>query len=154
MLDFPPMQQKSDDVAEPPQRVCVSAALMHHRAVLVLRRLDTDSFLPGFWALPGGMKDGRETCIEALGRGLREELGHSVDLSGATPCHVFDYLRTDFDPLVVMTNITYLVRVHQVRVTKLAEHDADWVAEKDLGERRMTREMWRAIGAAFERARR
>lgn len=141
-------------VAEPPQQVCVSAALMHHGRVLVLRRLDTDSFLPGFWDLPGGGKDGRETCLEALDRELREEIGHSVDLSTARPGHVFDYIKTfplSESGALVVTNIIYVVDVPERLAPKLAEHDAaDWVTEGELGERRMTRDLRRAITAAFE----
>lgn len=142
-------------VVEHPQQVCVCAALMHQGDVLLVRRRDTDSFLPGYWDLPGGVKEGTETCIEALGRELREETGHSVDLFGATPCHVFDYRRTDCDPAVVMTTITYLVPVPLRLLPTLSEHDAaDWVAEGDLGQRRMTQALRRAIVAAFERRRR
>jgi len=52
----------------------VSVAVLHDDRVLVLERSPQDSF-PGYWELPGGSVEGRESFLDAATRELAEETG-------------------------------------------------------------------------------
>lgn len=47
--------------------------------VLLLKRSDTDSWMPGKWSLPGGGKKGNESLLEAAVREVSEETGLHVN---------------------------------------------------------------------------
>jgi 8-oxo-dGTP diphosphatase len=61
-----------------------AAIVVHDDRVLIVRRSETESFLPGVWGVPCGKVDQGETPAEAVLRELHEETG----LNGEIVCFV------------------------------------------------------------------
>ena len=72
------------------QEVCVGAAIFNKKGkLLFVRRSNTDSFMPGFWELPGGSTDFGEEPQQALQREIKEECG--LDISVGKPLSTQTY---------------------------------------------------------------
>lgn len=50
-----------------------------HGQFLFAKRADDDSFLPGFWELPGGKAEFGESVTDAVKREIQEEVGLIID---------------------------------------------------------------------------
>lgn len=132
------------------QCVVVASAIITDGRILVLRRKDAENFLPGTWELPGGHKEPRETCLQALHREVCEETGWRSDALAAVPCHVFDYQHQLEDAQISTVQITYLLRSPTAFATRLSEHDcAAWKEAMELVELEITPDTRSAIASAY-----
>ncbi|MBQ3695528.1 MAG: NUDIX domain-containing protein [Alphaproteobacteria bacterium] len=64
-------------------KLSVCAVIAYKERFLIVKRSQTDDFLPGCWEFPGGGVERSETIIDALKRELKEEIG--LDITGAHP---------------------------------------------------------------------
>ncbi len=67
----------------------VSGALVVNNKVLIIRRYKGDTYLAGFYELPGGKMDPGETKEQALVREFAEETGLSVEVGKFYGKHIF-----------------------------------------------------------------
>lgn len=72
-------------------KVAIKAYILNKQGeLLVVKRSDTDSILPGYWELPGGGLEDREKPTEALRREVKEETG--LDVVVQYPVHAASLL--------------------------------------------------------------
>ncbi|RME79141.1 MAG: NUDIX domain-containing protein [Methanobacteriota archaeon] len=69
----------------------VGALVVKRRKVLILKRKQSDDFLPGLWELPSGKVEDGEDLIEALNREVEEETSQRIKRVTDYAGH-FDYL--------------------------------------------------------------
>ncbi len=75
---------------ETKQTITACAFLHNDGKVLIGKRADTKSFLPGKWELPGGHIEFGETIEKGLVRELKEEF--NIDIALDKPYHEFTYV--------------------------------------------------------------
>ncbi|MBU1008096.1 NUDIX domain-containing protein [Candidatus Dependentiae bacterium] len=73
----------------------VNVILKKENQVLLIKRVDSAKWYPGFFSFPGGKIDGNETVLLASIREVREELGVSLDPKGLSVVHVCHYRKED-----------------------------------------------------------
>jgi len=118
------------------------------KGALILRRSAAETFLTGYYELPGGGVDFEETLEEALFREYNEETGNQIKV--LHPYHVFSYLSEDGKTSTV--NISYFVEpIGDIgKIALSEEHDRfKWVNSSDLGEIKMTKEMREDINSGL-----
>lgn len=71
------------------QRVVVSGFILQKDKFLLVKRSEDDSFLPGYWELPGGKTDYGEDPGKSIAREVKEECGLDIDVS--YPLHVVTF---------------------------------------------------------------
>lgn len=64
-------------------KLSVCGVIVHQNKFLIVKRSETDDFLPSCWELPGGSVEDGEIMSEALKRELKEEIG--LDISNEHP---------------------------------------------------------------------
>lgn len=125
------------------QRLIAAALFVCAERALVLRRLATDSDLPGVWELPGGRVEPSESVVEGLRREIDEETGLTLaaepKLSGW-----FDYRNSQGS---LSRQFNFLVELpHEVTPTRHPEHDAyQWVDAAQVRRLNCTTETRRSI---------
>lgn len=73
------------------QKVAVAGALINKEGkVLVVKRSEKETYLPGYWELPGGKANFGEDPQNALSREFKEEVGLNVEV--LDPVRVFHYV--------------------------------------------------------------
>jgi len=115
------------------KQVITACVFLHKNSkVLIAKRADTKTFLPGVWELVGGHIEFGETVIEGLKREVKEELNIEVQIS--RPYYEFTYV-TD-DKLEHVVEIEYLATLkdpNQEIVVKPDDHsDFAWITEDEI----------------------
>ena len=64
-------------------KLSVCGVIMYQSKFLIVKRSETDDFLPNCWEFPGGSVEDGETISEALKREIKEEIG--LDISNEYP---------------------------------------------------------------------
>ena len=64
-------------------KLSVCGVIMYQSKFLIVKRSETDDFLPNCWEFPGGGVEDGETISEALKREIKEEIG--LDISNEYP---------------------------------------------------------------------
>ena len=64
-------------------KLSVCGVIMYQSKFLIVKRSETDDFLPNCWEFPGGSVEDGETISEALKREIKEEIG--LDISSKHP---------------------------------------------------------------------
>ena len=64
-------------------KLSVCGVIVHQNKFLIVKRSETDDFLPNCWGFPGGSAEDGETISEALKREIKEEIG--LDISSKHP---------------------------------------------------------------------
>ncbi len=131
------------------QKIGVSGFLLKDNKVLIVKRADSESFLPGVYELPGGKIDFGETIESAIEREFKEETG--LDIKAIKPVYVFSYLsdednRQTFD-------ITYLLRLNDEseKVVLSDDHnDFKWISKGEIDDYNITDNMKEAVRKGFD----
>lgn len=111
------------------QKIVVTGFLINKGKVLAVKRSEKETFLPGYFELPGGKIDFGETSEEALQREFREEVG--IETKVGKPYRTFSYVSGDGDRHTI--EIVYLVTPveENPEITLSEAHtESQWV-EKD-----------------------
>jgi 8-oxo-dGTP diphosphatase len=133
------------------QAVVGGFMLNDKKEVLLVKRSDTDDFLPGLWELPGGGTDFGEHPTKALERELREEVRLQVMVG--KPLHVDDYFMENKDKKIHRVEISFLCTIpkQDQKIVLSSEHQAyKWVAKQDVGKFELTDYMKKTIINCFE----
>jgi len=72
------------------QNIVVTGCLLKGGRVLLVRRAETEKFLPGYYEMPGGKCDFGEDPEEALRREFLEEVG--LEIASGKPFKTFSYI--------------------------------------------------------------
>lgn len=132
------------------QQVAVSGFILNDKKeVLLVKRSDTDDFLPGYWEMPGGGTDNGEHPTIALQREIKEEVG--LDVEVGKPLAVDDYFMEKEDEKIHRVEIFFACLVKNNQPVVLShEHSAyKWVAKEDLEKLDMTAYTKKALKECF-----
>lgn len=132
------------------QQVCVGGFIQNDKGgVLMVKRSDTDDFLPGLWELPGGGTDIGENPIQALQREIKEEVG--LDVVVERPLSVDDYTMEEGDSKIHRVEITFLCNATTETVVLSHEHsEYKWVMEENIKSLGLTEYMAKAVMTCFK----
>lgn len=154
------------------QQVCTSGFLLNDKnEVLLVKRSDTDDFLPGLWEMPGGGLDFGENPVIGLQRELKEEIGLDVEVD--KPLYVDDYfmnkewipghstqyllprsgaVRDDKSERIHRVEIFFLCTVQDSSKIILSnEHTTyKWVSKENLNKSEVTEYMYKALRECFK----
>ena len=112
-------------------KICVSAFLVRDNTILLLKRADDDSFLPGAWEVPGGGIDPHETIEEGLKRETLEEAGLDIEIGA-----LFGYFEYTDGKGRKAVNLNFLCRMgdsaQAANVSSGEMQEARWVRLEDL----------------------
>ena len=114
----------------PKNVLCVGALIVCQGKYLIVKRTDTDDFLPGMWEFPGGNVEPTETIPQALVRELKEEIGLDITHENPEPIGFYEEPMGEADRyLQINYRLTFSARPN---IVLSAEHVAyDWADADD-----------------------
>lgn len=130
------------------QKIGVTAFIQHDNKVLIVRRSQNESFLPGYYEMPGGKVEFGETAEDALIREIKEEL--NLKIKPMQPFSVFSYTSSNSTKHTI--DIQFKAEldddVNNIKLSK--EHD-DYklVSEDELNEYKISALMKEVIKKGF-----
>lgn len=130
------------------QFIGVSAFIVNsdNRALIVERAHD-DSFMPGYFELPGGKIDFGETAEEALTREAKEEV--ALDVEVVKPYSTFSYTAKQNTEHAI--DIQYIVRADNTEVKLSDEHESyKWIGADEIENFKFSDEMKAVIKKGFD----
>jgi 8-oxo-dGTP diphosphatase len=130
------------------QKIGVSGFVYDKGRVLIVRRSKKEKFMPGYYDIPGGKVEFGESLEKALSREIKEEVNLTVE--SAKPYSSFSYVTLKNTRHTV--DIQFIVRVSDVKKLKIyADHDDyKWVAEKEIGKYKLSKERKKSIKDGFK----
>jgi 8-oxo-dGTP diphosphatase len=114
------------------QNIVCTGFVYHQEKTLIIQRSLHETFLPGFYELPGGKVDFGEDPVQALKREFREEVNLHVEVK--RPYKTFSYVSDNGKRHTV--EIVYQVELHDdpSRIRLSEAHSAyQWIYEKEVG---------------------
>lgn len=124
------------------QKITVAGLLVKNGKALIIRRSSKETFLSGYYELPGEKVDFGEHPIEALKREFMEEVGLGVEVLDLF--RVFTYISDNGSRHTV--ELVYHVASKNHEVTLSLDHDDfKWVSLKDTQSLNMTKEIKKNI---------
>ena len=113
-------------------KLSVCGVIVHQNKFLIVKRSETDDFLPNCWEFPGGSVEDGETISEALKREIKEEIG--LDISSKHPQLIGiskEFMNEDKTERYLQLNYK-IVMDTEPNMTLSSEHVAfDWVDTTD-----------------------
>ena len=113
-------------------KLCVCGMIIHKGRFLIIKRSETDDFLPNCLEFPGGGVEDGETISEALKREIKEEIG--LDISNEYPQLIGiseEFMNEEKTERYLQLNYT-IVMDTEPNMTLSSEHVAfDWADTTD-----------------------
>lgn len=132
------------------QKIGVTAFILNHEnKVLIVKRSKTDSFLPGFYELPGGKVEFGESLEQALRREVKEET--NLDIKIISPYSSFSYVSQN--GLKHTIDIQFIARAlsknSQVKLS--GEHESfNWMDLTEIKKFKFSKEMKNVIMSGYK----
>ncbi len=114
-------------------QIVVGALIRHNGRVLIVRRSKNESFLAGYYELPGGKREPLETLENCVIREVSEETGLIVTISKIFS--TFDYVRENEKAIKDSTQINFVVdTVDTDPIIQLSEEHDDykWIDSSEI----------------------
>lgn len=131
------------------QRITVAGFLVVDDKVLLIRRSQKESFLAGFYEMPGGKVDFGEEPATAIAREFFEET--QIGVEAVRPYKVFTYITNDNSLQTV--EIVYLVKTASDNREVILSNAHDkfvWLEHQQLAEIELSAEMKDNIKLGFK----
>lgn len=133
------------------QKIVCTGFIFHQGKTLIVERSLRETFLPGYYELPGGKVDFGENPEDALKREFCEEVNLNVEI--VKPYKIFSYISENGNRHTV--EIVYLVHLTDVLTSiRLSEdHSAyQWITANDVQNYRISEETRDSILRGFQAA--
>jgi len=130
------------------QKIGVTAFIKNGEKVLIVKRPENASFLPGYFELPGGHVEFGETPEEALIREVKEEV--SLDIEPQKPYSTFSYISSNGNKHTI--DIQYIVNViNDNQEPKLSEEHESfaWITKNEIDNFKFSDLMKKAVLKGF-----
>lgn len=131
------------------QKIVSTGFLINKGKVLAVKRSEKETFLPGYFELPGGKIDFGETSEEALEREFREEVG--IEINVGKPFRTFSYVSSDGDRHTI--EIVYLVTTtkENPEITLSEAHtESQWIEEDKIQDYHFSEETRQSVMEGFK----
>lgn len=130
------------------QKIGVTAFILDSDKVLIVRRSQEETFLPGYYELPGGKVEFGESPEQALKREIKEETNLEIEVIKPYDC--FSYLSSDNERHTI--DIQFITKLtdnpENIKLSK--EHDAfEWISKDDISKYQFSDEMKKVIEKGF-----
>jgi len=127
----------------------IAGFLPHNGKVLIVKRSKHEEMYSGFYELPGGGIDFKESPAKALKREFKEETNLDVEIEN--PIRVFDYMSDDqkihYVEIIFMTRL--IGSAKEIKLSK--EHDDyKWIALDEIDDYKISPEIKKNIRAGFK----
>ncbi len=128
------------------QKIVVTGFIINEKKTLILKRSNKETFLPGYWELPGGKLNFGEDPSSGLIREYQEEAGLHITVD--KPFRTFSYLSRDGNRHTV--EIVYMCSVEMGDVVMSEAHtEYAWIAEEAIEKYLISKEMATSIRDGF-----
>ena len=109
-------------------KIAVKSFIVNDGKLLIIKRADDDSFMPGIWEIPGGKLELNEDLILGLKRETKEETGLDIEVDREISVRDFtinDELKIELHP--------FLCNAIDIDNIKLSEEHSEylWIDLKD-----------------------
>ncbi|PIT88068.1 MAG: DNA mismatch repair protein MutT [Candidatus Magasanikbacteria bacterium CG10_big_fil_rev_8_21_14_0_10_36_32] len=129
------------------QKIVTTGCLMQNNKVLIVRRSDAETFLPGYYEMPGGKCDFGENPEESLKREFKEEVGLKIEAT--KPYRIFSYVSDEGKRHTV--EIVYLVKDGEGEIQLGKNHvEYIWITKDEINKYRISDEIKISILKGFE----
>jgi thymidylate synthase len=128
-------------------RIGVTGFIYDQGKVLIVKRSDTETFLPSFYELVGGKLEENETLEKGLEREILEETELSVQIT--KPYSAFGYSTDQANTVDIQYICIPTSSVDQVRLST-AHVDYKWIAQNEINNYLISEEMKKVIRKGFE----
>lgn len=130
------------------QKIGVSGFLVKDGKASIVKRSETETFLPGYYELPGGKVEFGENPADAIEREFKEEIGLIV--KAIKPVALFSYISDNGNRHTV--DITYLLELKDENVNVilgLGHSDFKWITKEEINNYKISDNMKNCILAGF-----
>ncbi|MBT7007665.1 thymidylate synthase [Candidatus Falkowbacteria bacterium] len=128
-------------------RIGVTGFIYNQDKVLIVKRSDTESFLPGFYELVGGKIEMNETLEKGLEREIFEETNLTVQIT--KPFSAFGYSTEQANTVDVQYICIPTSPVDNLTLSE-AHKDYKWMTEDEIDNYQISDEMKKVIRQGFE----
>lgn len=113
-------------------KLCVCGMIIHKGRFLIIKRSETDDFLPNCWELAGGGVEASETIEDALIREIKEEIGIDITYNKKELIGISEEFM-DKDKTKRYLQLNYKVELQsEPKITLSSEQQAyDWATKDD-----------------------
>ena len=132
------------------QRVTVSGFICEKGKVLILKRGEQETFLPGFWELPGGKLEFGEDPVQGVLREVKEEAGIDCQVVGIH--HAWSAVDLYKGQDTHFVEICFILKMCPGQKVKIGSGMADsaWIKKAEIGNYKMSPEMQKEILSGFK----
>jgi 8-oxo-dGTP diphosphatase len=133
------------------QKIVSTGLLMKDNKVLVIQRSERESFLPGYYELPGGKVDFGEDPAEALSREFKEEV--NLDVKVGSPYYTFSYISENGNrhTVEILYKVRLLDETTQPNIKLSEDHsDSKWIGLDQLEQLQLSNEIKSCIVKGFQ----
>lgn len=135
------------------QKICATGCIISENKILLLKRSENESFLPGFYEMPGGKVDFGESPKDGLAREIREETGIANLQIEDVPYHMLSYVSEEGNRHT--TDMSFLVTLHGTdEEPEISESHDDygWFTQDEIETIQISDEMKNAVYKGFTHA--
>jgi len=131
-------------------RTACASTIIYQGKILIVRRANTENFLPGVWELPGGKKKAFESTKKGLLREIREETG-LTKIKIIKLLSLFEYSVHKNENYHDTVQINFLCELEEEQPVVLSSEHQDflWVGEETYFRYKMTDQVKAVIKEAF-----
>jgi len=130
------------------QKIGVTGFLAKENKVLIVKRSDSETFLPGYYEMPGGKVDFGENPADAIEREFKEEVG--LNVKAIRPVVLFSYMSDNGNRHTV--DITYLLEMNDENGNVMlgsGHTDFKWITKEEINNYKISDNMKNCILAGF-----
>jgi 8-oxo-dGTP diphosphatase len=128
------------------QKIGVTAFILNGNKLLITRRSADESFLPGYYEMPGGIIEFGESPETALTREIKEET--DLDIKIIKPYSTFSYISNKKHTIDIQFFVEPTSDLENIKLS--SEHDEfKWVKKEEINNYKFSDQMKKVIIKGF-----